>query len=98
MFQHWYYRKSRPDCETCKSKKKHPDCVKCGLVEVMPANYRTFGMLENYAGIFMSDGSIQSDGIRLAMEIENIPIEERKELTEKIIIALSAAIQSSRGK
>lgn len=64
----------------------------------MPENYLTFGLMENYSGIFVSDGSIQSDGIRLALEVENIPMNKRKDLTEKIIVAVSAAIQSSRSK
>lgn len=93
-------------CEKCKllvskskdPSKRIPNCKECGLVEIMPENYLTFGLIEKYSGILINDGVIKPEGIKLMLDIENIPNEDRPEIVQKIIISLYAAVQSMRAK
>ena len=65
----------------------------------MPDNYLTYGMVERYSGIFIDGmGGINSAGIKLALEAEDIPDELRSVIILKIVAYLQAGIKTQRSK
>ena len=55
-----------------------------------------FGLIERYSGIFFGESSANAEGIRLAFEAEEIPIQLRRELIDKIILFVNIAIMTRR--
>jgi len=48
--------------------------------------------------MLLKEDSIQADAIKLVLDIEDVPNEHRKDITQKIVVSLQAAIQSMRKK
>lgn len=69
-----------------------PDCKKC-RVELLPENNVIDYLMYKYGGIMIDGmGSISAEGIRLAVEIEDI--EDRALVTYKLVTYLRAALDS----
>lgn len=102
-YAEWLYRPTRIDCYSCRELKAEsgnvPDCVACGKVEIMPDNYLSFGLIERYSGIFVDGmGGINSAGIQLALDAEDIPDHMRSEMINKIVSYLQAGLKTQRSK
>ena len=52
----------------------------CGKTIIIPENFLVYGLIEKYSGILVSENVIRAEGIRLAMELENI--EDPQEATQ----------------
>jgi len=99
------YRKSRPDCNECleihnKRKdptKRKPNCKQCGKVNLLIENVVPYHLIEKYQDIMIDgNGGISAEGIRFAFDTEDISIEERNTIVQKIITFLKTAINTVR--
>lgn len=93
----WFYRQGRINCIDCREIKAEsgniPDCKTCGKVDIIPENYLTFGLVEKFSGILLDGyGGIQAKGIEIMLDAENIPMEMRSDIIQKVIVFLNAAI------
>lgn len=54
--------------------------------------------IQEYSGFFIDgNGSVNPDGLRLAMDLENISDDLRPELCKNITMYLSKALRTQRG-
>lgn len=78
-----------------KSKKgKVPDCSKCDYNYTIPieSNFQTLGLIERYSGMFKDGmGGINAEGIRLALDAEEIPDVDRPSIIQKLIVYIIAS-------
>jgi len=85
------------DCDTCrkvyKIKGKEPPCDTCVVnkskPDILPANYMVLEVLNKFGGMIYNGESIDSNGIRLAMELEYIPESKKGLFTRKLIAYFS---------
>jgi len=78
-------------------KNKVPDCVKCGKVDVIPENYLTYGLIEKYSSAFVDGmGGINASGIKLALEVEDIPLELQRDLIKGILLFVTTGLRTQR--
>ena len=98
----WLYRRGRPNCEDCieeKRDKRKIDCIACGKPKIMPLNFKTFGIIEAMSGIFVDGmGGLNPNGIRLALESNQIPKHEWNDYIERIITFMTTALKTQRGE
>lgn len=93
----WLNRKNALSCEKCKNIQRRlnlePPCDKCKIVKVLPENNIIIYIINMYGGVLTNGmGGISADGIRLVLDTENI--EDRELITQKLIIYLSAALNT----
>lgn len=77
---------------------KHPNCVECGRIELLPVNYEVFGLIEKYPMLLSNNmGGISADGIKFVLEVENIPDILKVSYTRKICEFYSTAFATKQG-
>lgn len=95
-----YDNNRKISCDKCvelkKAKGKKPDCIACGKPILHPNNYLCYGIFENYSGVlFNGMGGLNAEGIRLAMDMEGVPLQQQPELCKKIILFCRTALNKS---
>lgn len=98
----WLYRKGRINCAECIELKAEnnnkPDCVACKHVQILPENYEVVGIIERYSSYFGNGmGGINSSAIQHVLELEEIPMNQRKLYTRKFVVFMNSALQAQRG-
>ena len=74
-----------------------PNCKACGKVKILKSNYEIFTIIEGYGSLFMDGmGGFSTDGIKYALDLEDIPLSKRKEYTKKITIYLTTYLKKSK--
>ena len=89
-------------CDRCittlKEVKQKPNCKACGKVHIYKSNYEVFTIINNYSSMFMTSmGGVNVEGIKYALEIEQVPKNKIKLYVIKILVYLNA-FQSKRQK
>ena len=74
-------KNKKPPCETCVIHKDRPD--------VLPSNTPILNLLNSYSGMIYNGESIDSNGIKLVMELEHISEPHKPLFTRKIIAYFS---------
>lgn len=90
-------------CSECKALSaelgKPPDCKACGKVVLLKENYEVYTLIDMYSIIFLrgSEG-FNIDGIKYALELENIPKHKHKDYLFKITMYLNTYLSTLRKK
>lgn len=90
-------------CSECKALSaelgKPPDCKACGKVVLLSSNYEVYTIIDLYSSIILhgSEG-FNVDGIKYALELENVPKHKHKDYTHKITMYLNTYISALRKK
>jgi len=79
-------------------KNTKPDCKKCGFIELDPECFLIIGLIEKYSGFFIDgNGALNPAGIKMAVDLEGIPDDEKPETVRLIGLYLNSALRAQRG-
>lgn len=65
------------DCEMCKANLKRDCNTNCPIIRVSSDNYIVMSIIYTYGGIMFKEGGLSAAGIKMALDAEGIPENER---------------------